>query len=206
MNSTKMQCRFNPAVGGTGTNLQCQPYECTYLGSIYVTGTNQVSQQFGPVSGAGGGAPCLCLYNAYNHVLLTSRSADTSSTYTFAGGTGGFLWQRMDASAPGGSKNFVNVVDGLGQMQVVSQVTQSMQNTGKTATIGIDVNPATTPAAPTPIVQTNSASQSSYNAALGATPVLGLWTAQAVEGAKGSTGTASFGGSGLQLLSVQVTD
>jgi hypothetical protein len=55
------------------------------------------------------------------------------------------------------------------------------------------------------MAQTKSTASASYSYSLSNPPVLGLWVAQAVEGAIG-TGSGTFGGSSLQQLSVQVAD
>src|SRR6185437_11258240 len=124
VNSQNMSCAINNSVSRT-----CPPQSCTYLGTFYTTVAGQTVQQFGPVSGTGGGGPCLCLYNAYNRVPLTSRSLD-SVGYTYSSGT----WRLMHAS----SGNRVTVVDGLGQMQPFAQLTDLLSASGLTAEMGID--------------------------------------------------------------------
>jgi hypothetical protein len=185
--------------------MDCQPLTCTYLGSFYVGLTaGQVSQQFGPVSGSGGGAPCLCLYNAYNRVTLTSKSLDTAGSYSYAGsGSSTFLWRNMNGSA----NNSITVVDGLQQMQILAQLIDAMSVTAmtKTAGIGLDLNSSGTPPQPNPMAQTKSTASASYSPSLTNPLVLGRWVIQAAEGAAG-TGSANFGGASLQQLSVQVAD
>jgi hypothetical protein len=179
---------------------QCAEFECTYLGTMYMTGAGTTSQQFGPISGTGGGAPCLCLYNAYNRVTLTSKSTDSGGSYTYA--TNAWRFMRNNAN------NRVSAVDGLGQMQISAQLTDSLTQTGRNPAIGIDFDPPSsgTPPAPTPIVQSSSPSQGSFSANGTSPPAIGLRVSQAVENATGAGTNATFGGNGYQLLSVQVDD
>ena len=182
-------------------NQQCAAYECTYLGSIYTTTMGgQVSQQFSPPAANGGSNPCLCLYNAYNRVVLTSRSLDNTG-YTY----NSTAWRFMH----GNSNNRVTVVDGLDQMQILAQLTDGLANgasPGRTAQMGVDFNVSSSVPAPVPTVQANAAATGTYGTGAPHTPYLGLWYAQAVEAAPSSGNAANFGGSNLQQLSVQVAD
>jgi hypothetical protein len=200
INTAGMPCRHT-----SGSIRTYMPYECTYLGTMNTTLAGQTAQQFGPVSGPGGGAPCLCLYNAYNHVTLTSISADTNSPYSYNGS----IWRYLDNSASNG----VTVVDGLGQILPSAQVTDALSSgaagaTGRAAAIGIDfLPPGGTIVSPLPIVRSNSTVQGAYGTTVASKPSLGLWTAYAVEGAVGgTTGNATFGGNNYQALNVQVQD
>jgi hypothetical protein len=203
VNSTKMDCYFSS--GGTSGTRDCLVSECTYLGTFYTTADGQTAQQFGPVSGSGGGAPCLCLYNAYNHVALTSMSVDTHAAYIYNTST----WRYMDASAANG----VTVVDGLAQMQISAQLVDALSNgassgTFRMAAIGINaLPPGAGISAPTPTVRASSTTQGSYGSTVTFVPIIGLWTVHAVESAVGgTTGNATFGGNALQEISVQVED
>lgn len=197
VNSVDMHCDYDSSAANYR---DCQPSICTYPGTFFATAAGQTSQQFNPAAAAGGSAPCLCLYNAYNHVTLFSRSRD-SSAYTYNSS----FWRYMDNSA----SNRVTVVDGLSQMQISAQLTDTMNNNGsRTAEISVEFN-AMAPLPPPPlIVQANTATPpGSYIASAPSTPLSGLWFAQAVEAAPGSgTGAPGFGGSALQQLSVQVDD
>lgn len=203
VNGTIMSCHFHS--GASSGDHSCQPYECTYLGSADMTANGQTKQQFGPVSGSGGGGNCLCLYNAYNRVTLTSTSQDSAGQYSYTSTT----WRRQNNSA----SNSVTGIDGLGEMQISSQLTDAMSNgigagTGFAIAIGIDfMFPGGTVVAPIPIVQANSTSKGTYSTTVSSAPVKGIWIAQAVEAAiSGSAGTPNFGGNGYQQLSVRVQD
>jgi hypothetical protein len=172
---------------------------------MYTTAAGQTSQQFGPVSGSGGGAPCLCLYNAYNHVGLASMSVDTNAAYTYNTAT----WRYMDNS----SNNGIMVIDGLAQMQISAQLVDALSNGGtgasaRVAAIGINfLPPGAGIAAPIPTVKANSTTQGTYGTTVSNVPIIGVWTARAVESAiSGTSGNATFGGNGFQEISVQVQD
>jgi hypothetical protein len=181
---------------------QCAEFECTYVGTMYTTAAGQTSQQFGPVYGAGGGASCLCLYNAYNRVTLTSASADTTANYIYNSSS----WRLMDASA----NNSVSVVDGLGQMQISAQLSDVLNNgtpsPGRTAAIGILFG-SISAGTPTLVAQANSSTKGTYTTTANHPPIPGFWAAFAVESAiTGSNGNASFGGPSYQQIAVQVED
>lgn len=203
VNASAIGCNFSS--GGTSGSYPCLPAECTYLGSVYMTANGQTAQQFGPASGPGGGAPCLCLYNAYNRVKLSSRSLDTNGSYTYNTAT----WRYMDASASNG----VTVLDGLGQSPVSVVLTDALSNgsasgTPRIAGMGIDfLPPGGTIVAPTLTAKGSSTTQGTYNVGEAVPPLFGVWTAHAIEKALGgATGNATFGGSGFQEVNVQVDD
>jgi hypothetical protein len=203
VNMSAINCNFNS--GGISGVHACLPSECTYLGSAYMTANGQTQQQFGPVSGPGGGAPCLCLYNAYNHIKVSSKSLDTNNPYTYNTS----IWRYMDNSA----NNSVMVLDGLGQSQIAVQLTDALSNGGTTgapriAATGVDfLPPGGSITAPTLIAKANSTMQGSYNVGETAPPIFGLWSAHALEKAlTGTTGNATFGGSGFQEINLQVDD
>lgn len=183
---------------GVNLNRNCRIYECTYLGTMYMTADGQTAQQFGPVSAPGGGGPCLCLYNAYNRVNVTSQSLDTQAAYPY----GTSAWRQMGNIA-NPLKNYITVVDGLGQMQIFGKLGDAIYKTSGAATgqIGIDFN--ATSGTPSQIAQ-GSSTPATYESVLSHVPSMGLWTVNAMENAFG--GTPMFGGTGLQALSIQVED
>jgi hypothetical protein len=198
VNAADMSCDYN---NDSAAHRDCLPQSCTYLGSFYATANAETEQQFGPVSGSGGGAPCLCLYNAYNHVTVTSASADSSAAYSYTGSA----WRLMNGSA----NNSVIVIDGLQQMQISAQLNDVLQTGtgGRAALMRIDFSPSlVSPPTPSLIVQSASTARGSYSTSVTTPPFPGLWTAQAVETAGVGTGGANFGGGGFQRLSVQVSD
>jgi hypothetical protein len=180
----------------------CPPFECTYLGTVYMVADGKTAQQFNPAPVGGGAGPCLCLYNAYNHVLLTSKTSDSNS-YSYGLNT----WRRMDAS----SGNSINFVDGLAQMQIGAQLTDALKNggttSGMTAAMGIQADVGT-PATPLPISKAISTTAGTYNTSFVATPRFGYRNVSAIESALGSPNpnVPTFGGSNLQLLTLQVAD
>jgi hypothetical protein len=199
-NSTQMSC-----YDGSASPPDCLVAECTYLGTFYTTANGQTGQQFGPVSAPGGGAPCLCLYNAYNHVVLTSMSADTNGSYHYNTAS----WRYLGNSP----SNSVTAVDGLAQMQIAAQLVDAMSNgassgTFRIAAIGINALPPGAPIlAPTPIVQASSTTQGTYGSTVTFVPIIGLWTVHGIESSVGgTTGNTTFGGNGLQEISVQIQD
>jgi hypothetical protein len=200
---------YEVAPGTPAVTTPCPIYACTYLGTIYTTANGQTSQQFAPASAGGGSNPCLCLYNAYNRVALTSRSNDTVG-YTYNNSSG---WRSMNNSA----SNRVTAVDGLAQMQIVAQLTDALGNAtlnARTAEMGIEFNVSgTSLAAPLQSVVAALPTSGSYGATAPSTPYLGLWYAQAVESAPGTgAAAANFNGGigastpNFQQLSVQVAD
>jgi hypothetical protein len=191
------KCQFDV---GNVQNVPCPIYACTYLGTLYTTAIGVTSQEFNLGAVSGGSGPCLCLYNAYNHVTVSSQSLDSEAAYGYSSTT----WRRMGATAllP---KNYISVVDGLGQMPVSGKLSDGIKVSAGTSVGAIGINFNATTGTPPQIAQTSSTFTSSYNAVLVHAPDLGLWTAQAMEAGPAS-GTATFGGGGLQQLSVQVAD
>jgi hypothetical protein len=186
---------------GSGLSRNCPAFQCTYLGTIYMTANGQTTQQFKPATTVGGSLNCVCLYNAYNHVSVTSESQDLEMPYTYSTAQ----WRPMGNT--GSARNSITVVDGLGQMYVSAQLNDSVNKStgtgGGPGAIGIDLNSTTT--APSLVVQVNTNTAAGYQTILTNPPVKGLWYVQAME--KAATGlSATFGGATLQEISVQVED
>lgn len=185
----------------------CPTLGCTYVGTIYISmHDGQVSQQFNPSATGGGAGPCLCVYNAYNRVMLTSQTRDSNS-YSYGLNT----WRRLDAS----TGNSITFVDGSAQMQVSAQLTDALKNgsstSGMIALIGIepDISPTgSVPGAPAVITQANSTTIGTYNGSFTTAPKVGLRNVQAVESAGGtpSSNVPTFGGANMEQLSLQVAD
>ena len=197
VNIAQINCRHSSSATRT-----CAAFECTYLGTMSTTATaGQTAQQFGPNSGSGGSGNCLCLYNAYNHVVLTSESLDSENAYDYNSNT----WRAMGVVTP--NKNNITVVDGLGQMQVSAQLHDAVNkktSSGSPGAIGINFN--TTSGAPTQFAQTATTTLGTYGAILTRPPVKGLWYVQAMESATTNGVNATFGGSSLQEISIHVED
>jgi hypothetical protein len=197
MNSAEMTACYNsPSVVR-----DCPALQCTYLGTMYATAAGQTSQQFGPNSTAGGTANCLCLYNAYNQVEVTSQTLDANPAYTYSGG-----WHAMDTGAPPPPvyPNRVNAVDGLGQMTISAKLADALTDTGQVPAIGINLNSIS--ATPGLIASSSLTNQGTFDVILVHPPVLGRWFVQAMESTSGSGANATFGGPGFQQISVQVKD
>lgn len=181
-------------------NDKCPAFQCTYVGTMYMTGDGQTTQQFKPAAASGGSLNCVCLYNAYNRVTITSESFDLEGQYTYPTNT----WRPMGNTM--GARNTITVVDGLGQMYVSAQLNDLMfktPSTGGTGAIGIDLNSTTL--APALVAQVATTTQASYQTILTNPPVKGLWYVQAMEKAVSGL-SVTFGGATFQELSVQVQD
>ncbi len=79
--------------------------QATYLGSFFTTAASATSFQMSPTDAAGGTAPCLCLWNAYNRVRVGSTSRDNTPSWTYATAA----WRPADNSV----LNRVSWVQGL---------------------------------------------------------------------------------------------
>ena len=108
----------------------------TYLGTFYSTANGQTAMVLNPAAAAGGSAPVLGLYNAYNRVPYTSRSISSSST-TYISST----VRALGAS----TNNRVSWVDGLGRSRASARVDATAFSAGPSAvsSIGIDFNGTT---------------------------------------------------------------
>lgn len=91
--------------------------KATYLGSAATTAAGQTSMVFAPAAAAGGAAPMLGLWNAYNRVLTSTSTSDSTASWTLNSATIG----AMDAGATGsGLNNRASYVDGLGQSAITT--------------------------------------------------------------------------------------
>jgi hypothetical protein len=196
VNSAEMTACYNATVAR-----DCPQFQCTYLGTMFATSNGQTSQQFGPNSVAYGAGNCLCLYNAYNQVEVTSQSLDSNAAYTYSGS-----WRATDPPSPPApiNSNRVSVVDGLGQMAISAKLSDALTDTGQIPSIGINLN--STSATPGLIASSASTSQGTYETTLVHPPVQGHWYVQAMESTSGSGTNATFGGPSFQQISVQVKD
>jgi hypothetical protein len=164
-----------------------------YIGSIYMTANGETSMQFKPASASGGSASVLGVYNAYNRVMVSSRSVDSTNSWTYAGAA----WRASDDS----TSNRITFVDGLQQSFIEANFLQaSNQTSGIQATIGSQID-ATTGAPPGFIG--SLVGQSGYLTMIAKDdfdPQLGLHYIQAMEYSSGST--ATFYGAGNMLLQI----
>jgi hypothetical protein len=124
---------------------------------------------------------------------------DSQGAYTYNSAT----WRVMGNPA-NPLKNYITVVDGLGQMPVSAKLSDAILVSAITNAGAFGINFNTTSGQPGQIARASPTATSSYTAGLVHAPQKGLWTAQAMEAAP--AGTATLGGSGLQQLSVQVAD
>lgn len=112
-----------------------------YVGSVYMTADGETSMQFKPTAVAGGAAPVLGLWNAYNRVRTVSESQDGNASWTYNSTT-----FRPADGATGNLNNRISYIDGLGQSRVEAEyhcfiVTQS----GETAVAALGLDTTTTP-------------------------------------------------------------
>jgi len=185
---------------GSGATLTCPAYACTYLGTFYTTATGQTSQQIGSISATGGGANCLCLYNAYNRVTLMAASLDSSASYNYATN----VWRPMNAATPP-YKNRITIVDGLAQTTISALLSDALNKStgGGPAAMGVAFDTIT--GTPPVIAQNAATALSTLQTAATDPPQKGLRYVQAMEDAAGAA-SATFGGNGYQQLIVQIED
>lgn len=176
----------------------CPAFQCTYLGTIYMTADGQTTQQFGPDSHANGNSNCLCLYNAYNRVLVVSASLDSSNSYSYAAAA----WRAMNPNTAGASGNLIRYVDGLGESAIDARLDDLLKSVVGTPRVGMLLNATSA----TPAYFSSNASQNniSVTAPFRSPPQYGVWFVQAAESASG--GTATFGGVGQQQVSLDIED
>lgn len=128
-NAVSITCRFNNT-----TTFTCAANQCTYVGSFITNGsTGTIDFKFGSAA-SGGGAACLCVYNAYNQVSQRGTVQDSVSTYTYTTAS----YRQANAS----TGNQVNFLVGLaGGSITVMNSAQVFNSTGgvlAAAGIGID--------------------------------------------------------------------
>jgi hypothetical protein len=185
---------------GGGPSFTCLPYECTYVGSVYVTTTGHTCMQFQPTAAAGGVSTCgtgayAGLWNAYNRVSAHIRIKDSNAAWNAVTAA----WEAADYSNGGANNNLnnrINFVDGLQVVQPRASVDQNNQSTsGVTPApkpfIGVSFDWAS-PSAPDVICKQQAAQVISVACEAFDTPLMGLHYVQAVEQAAGSSG-APFG-------------
>jgi hypothetical protein len=189
-------------------DFSCLSFQCTYLGSMYMTADGKTTQQLGPDSHAHGNANCLCLYNAYNRVPVISMSLDSSATYTNNSTT----WHAMNPATFGTSglllDNTITVLDGLGESAIDALLNDALKATGSatasTPSVGLTLNSTST--APQYFASNQAVSTISVSAPLRNPPFIGLWYVQAMEVVSSAASSPSFGGNGQQQMSVTVSD
>ncbi len=132
----------------------CAADTLTYLGSFYTTANGQTGMAF-TGSGSGGGAPCMCLYNAYNREPQTVTNQDTTASWS----TESASWVKSDNSA----SDAVEIVDGLAQSQLLISDDENAEGSGSGAAAGIGVLEDATTGTPQ-IANFNYVSTVTYNA------------------------------------------
>jgi len=101
----------------------------TYLGSIYCTANGQTGMAMAPAAAAGGSAPYLYVYNAYNRAPITAICRD--STVSWSDTTAS--WHPNNAGATGsGSNNRAKWLDGLQQSFASATFIQNVNNSSGT--------------------------------------------------------------------------
>jgi hypothetical protein len=88
-----------------------------------MTGNGETSVQFKPAAAAGGSAPVIGLWNAYNRVRISSLGTGSNNNWTYATNT----WEPLDGAS--GNTDFrVTYLDGLAQSSVEGRVTTISYN------------------------------------------------------------------------------
>lgn len=172
----------------------------TYLGTAYMTANGQTGMAFKPSAASGGSNNILGLYNAYNRVRIDAMCRDSAADYNYASTT----WRSANNSA----SNRVSWVDGLQLSRVLAINTVTILNPASTVGVGyIGVDLDSTSATPEIAGGAGFTATSAQVVATGTAnnafaPQLGLHYVQRME--KISTGTATFGGSGLNSLTLSL--
>lgn len=163
-----------------------------YLGTFYATANGQTSVQFKPTATAGGSAPIVGLFNAYNRVTVSSNERDSTASWTYSTAT----WRAADGS----TGNRVTFVDGLAQSFYRSWFTISVQSSGgNTVSTGMNLNSVS---APPGTYAASNVSTGVQNTNLESwAPALGLNYVQAMEFV--NSGTATLNVAPMNLM-VQV--
>jgi hypothetical protein len=170
--------------------------QATYLGSFWtLQAAGAVNMVFQPAAITGGSAPCLCLFNAYNRVPMTSRSADAGPGWH---PNGSAAWGPINVGATGlGLNERVSWVDGQGVVPVVSEsqllFDQASANGTSAYDTGIDFDSSSAAPSPLAVGVFRTAAATFLNFPLHARSQLvgtGAHFAQAVEYSSGATSVA----------------
>lgn len=166
--------------------------QATYLGTFYTTADGQTTHQFGPLSGAGGAAATMGLYNAYNRVRMVCSQADNTATWTYATAS----WRASNASLG----NAIRWIDGMQESFVTADFSQYAA-AGANAFIAIGLNSDTVPYG-NKAASLGSAIGASMFIAAAIPPALGFNGIYSIELVQ--SGTTTFSGDTLMNLRMQV--
>ena len=174
--------------------------EATYAGSIYMTANGQTGMSLRPAAASGGGNCVMGIWNAYNRVLMTALSMDSTASWTYNSTT--------PRAANGNNNNRVTWVDGLQQSFIkATYVVPAYGSSVNNEVIGLGLD-----------------STSAFSGAIGSTddvtnvadiigrasfyPQLGLHFIQALESVSGTPETSTYfgqiGSTQAQSLSVEL--
>jgi len=181
----------------------------TYLGTIYATANGQTGMAY-TASAAGGGNNILGVYNAYNQVLTSGLSQDTTASWNDTTST----WKVQDIGATGsGLNNRITIVDGLGRATVVGK----LWNTGGPPTgnsgVSIGINRDATTGGPTIVTNWYGASGAGPENDVAATnvadflPSIGLHYFQAMQKATNASSVNMYGvlsGDNIQGIMIEL--
>lgn len=170
----------------------------TYVGTVRTDGSSQVNWNPTPAAASGGANARVDIYNAYNRVIVSMQSSDSTASWTYSSTT----WR----SANNSTSNRLNYVDGLGELYVNAAYTCYGQGTGVVMTFSVGVNRDSTSATPTTIM---AGAISSTAGGIGNIvqvkflPSIGFHYLQAMEKTDGSS--ATFYSSGInQYLNAEL--
>lgn len=173
--------------------------QATYLGTAYMTANGQTGMAFKPAAASGGSANILGLYNAYNRVLVSAISRDSTASWTYNSVT----WQ----AANGNNANRVSFVDGLRQSTIAASYTAAYTTSLVTGVVAIGTDLDSTSNTPTTAVQGTSAQVTNADSLVSPienySPQIGFHFVQAVEAAN-ANGVNTFFANGFQSLSISL--
>lgn len=184
-NAVSLTCRYNNT-----TTFTCAANQCTYVGSFITNGsTGQIDFKFGSAA-SGGGAACLCVYNAYNQVAQTAAVRDSVTTYTYTTAS----YRQANAS----TGNQVNFLVGLAgnAVTIVNSAQTFNSSGGVVASVGIGIDSTTANSAQIQMAAQAPASTSAVTTATYAgNPAIGFHYAARLEYSQ-AAGTTTWDGTG----------
>ncbi len=173
---------------GPGANLG------TYVGTVRSDGASQINYQMNPAAAAGGAAPVIGVWNAYNQVAVATTSRDSTASWSYGTAT----WRSANNSA----SNRISFIDGLGGGGVRADYLVGFgANGGDTAFIGVNLNSTSATPNVAGILSATGAVIGVTTSFAGAA-ALGFNYVQAVEKGDG-TAALTFYGAGIAATQVQ---
>ena len=198
-NKNSITLRFG-SVSGNTTSVSAN--QATYVGTMRTTADGQTGMAFKPTAAGGGTNNVLGLWNAYNRVRVAAYSRDSTSSWTYSGGT----WRVANAGGTGsGLNNRVSWVDGLQQSRAEATYAVAARpgtTVGGSNSVGVNFNSTSaTPSGEQGYSDTSSTTSDVTSGTITSydnTILLGFNFAQAME--QVPTDTSTFFGSPRQAL------